>query len=100
MTEISDVIFAHGNVHNDDSDDGLIINCFENEASKYDINEDSAFSDDSSAFSDDGGDAGHTMLKRDFRCSGKQYIPNAGDIIVKKEGSRHSLNFVQNQSIM
>eukprot|EP00957_Ditylum_brightwellii_P040736 3083395-Ditylum_brightwellii.AAC.1 len=91
MTDTRDVNCSCGNVNNDDSDDELIINFFENEASKYGIDEDSDFSNDSSALSDDGSDAGHTILKKESRCLQKQYIPNAGDIIVKKEGSKHRL---------
>ena len=55
----------------DISDDELLINIFENEASKYGMDENSDFSDDSSAFSDECGDGGHTILKNESRSSQK-----------------------------
>eukprot|EP00957_Ditylum_brightwellii_P075566 5743391-Ditylum_brightwellii.AAC.1 len=49
------------------------------------MDEGSGLSDDSSAFSDECGDARHTILKKKSTTTQKQYIHNAGDIIVKKE---------------
>eukprot|EP00957_Ditylum_brightwellii_P205784 15345392-Ditylum_brightwellii.AAC.1 len=91
MTGISDVNHSLGNVHNDDSYDESLIDFFENKASKYNIDEDSDFSDDSSTCSDDGCDAGHTTLNKKSRHSQEKYIPDAGDILVKKaENVKHA----------
>eukprot|EP00957_Ditylum_brightwellii_P201995 15328115-Ditylum_brightwellii.AAC.1 len=81
MTGISDENYSHGNINNDDNDDESLIDFFENEASKYNIDGDSDFSDDSSACSDDRGDIRHITLSKKSRCSQKQYIPDAGDIL-------------------
>eukprot|EP00957_Ditylum_brightwellii_P175718 13379536-Ditylum_brightwellii.AAC.1 len=82
----SDGDCTHGNVNDDIVDDELLINFFENESSKVDMDEGSGLNDDSTAYSDECGATGHTILKKKPTCTQKQYIPNAGDIIAKKEG--------------
>eukprot|EP00957_Ditylum_brightwellii_P134956 10289786-Ditylum_brightwellii.AAC.1 len=85
MADGSDINCAHGNVNDDFGDDDLPISFFENEASKYDMDEDSDLSDDSNAFSDECGDAGHTILKNKSKSTQKQHTPNSEEIIAKKE---------------
>eukprot|EP00957_Ditylum_brightwellii_P109102 8323477-Ditylum_brightwellii.AAC.1 len=85
MTDNSDGNFAHGNVHDDIVDDELLINFFENMSCKVGTDEGSGLSDDSTAYNDECAAAGHTVLKKKPTSTQKQYIPNAGYAIVKKE---------------
>eukprot|EP00957_Ditylum_brightwellii_P032763 2484111-Ditylum_brightwellii.AAC.1 len=85
MTDNNDVNCTNGNVNDDFIDDKLLINFFENESFKVDMDKDSGLGDDSSTFSDEYGDAGHTIIEKKSTSIQKQYVPNDGYIIVKKE---------------
>eukprot|EP00957_Ditylum_brightwellii_P027158 2053274-Ditylum_brightwellii.AAC.1 len=66
MTDTSDGNCTHGNFYDDFVDDEMLINFFENESSKVDMDEGGGLSDDSTAYSDECVAAGHTILKKKF----------------------------------
>eukprot|EP00957_Ditylum_brightwellii_P030685 2325236-Ditylum_brightwellii.AAC.1 len=63
MADKSDDNCTHVNFHDDFVGDEMLINYFENESSKVDMDEGSRLSDDSTTYSDECGAAGHTVLK-------------------------------------